>query len=218
MSHAGRLPIDLGLVDISFDEMMFWMYLPVSIPGSYDLVLPDNVQPFAPLIREAIDHDPSAFYLRYAYLTAKTLWVSDGYIGNRPGWHIDGYGTEDINFIWSDRAATEFMETDVILSDDCEQSLKQMSAMGVLRDATQEITRYPNKHLLRLDNQVIHRSPKNFQEGMRTFFKLSLSRDRYNLRGNSINHALPATHWPLLDREAVRNHPATAEADSVKYD
>lgn len=216
MTRAGSLPVDLGHYDLSPDEMMFWMYLPISVPHSYDIAVPHNLQAFKPLIHAVTAYDPSAFFLRYAYLTAKTLWVGDRYIGNRPGWHIDGYGTDDINFIWSDRAPTEFIETDVRLSDDCDVSLREMGSIGVVHRALKKIVTYPDKHLLRLDNTVIHRSPECFTPGMRTFFKLSLSKDRYNLKGNAINHLLPETHWPLVDREAVRNHPATAEADFVK--
>ncbi|WP_259384425.1 hypothetical protein, partial [Bacillus thuringiensis] len=58
----------------------------------------------------------------------------------------------------------------------------------------------------RLDQRVIHRSPVNFEAGMRTFVKVSISADRYDLEGNSINHLLP-DRWPLRPRQVERNHP-----------
>jgi hypothetical protein len=105
-----------------------------------------------------------------------------------------------------------------MLSDDCDESLRQMEKIGRFAEAYNHagMRTYPDKHLLRLDNKVIHRSPVGFEPGMRTFVKVSLSHDRYNLKGNSINHLLPQTHWPLVDRQEVRNHPATREADFSK--
>ena len=230
MPHvAGDPPEDLGLFDISPTEMMFWMYLPISIPEDgkgpeqgkgYHYLLPPNLKQFAPIIHAcAFDAGP-AFRDRYVYLTAKTLWIEGGYIGNRPGWHIDGYGTDDLNYIWSDRAPTEFLinQRGWSLSEDCDESLEQMEkiAQQVLDYNPDGAVTYSNKHLLRLDNTVIHRSPVGFEAGMRTFVKVSLSRDQYNLLGNSINHDLPSTHWPLVDRRMVRNHPTYRNSDSYK--
>lgn len=208
MSIAGHLPTDLGLIDISPSEMMFWMYLPISVPGESFYHLPANLRQFAEIVTAVKEAEPEAFYARYAYLTVKTLWVGGDYIGNRPGWHIDGYGTDDLNFIWSDRAPTDFIQAMRNLSDDCDLSLKQMEIMGGVAELLGAIVQYPDKHLLRLDNTVIHRSPVGCEPGMRTFVKVSLSKDQYNLKGNSVNHLLPSTHWPLVERETPRNHPA----------
>lgn len=208
MSFAGNLPKDLGLIDISPTEMMFWMYLPISIPGSSTYRLPTNLHVFGEIVSAAKEADPDAFHERYVYLTAKTLWVGGEYIGNRPGWHIDGYGTDDLNFIWADRAPTDFMFARRTLSDDCDESLAEMAAMGPVAETLGAITQYPDKHLLRLDNTVIHRSPVGFAPGMRSFVKVSLSHDRYNLKGNAVNPLLPETKWALVDRQETRNHPA----------
>lgn len=213
MSRAGNLPKDLGFIDLPVGEMMFWMYLPISLSGSHIFVLPKNLQHLAPLVKAVQRDDPSAFFLRYVYLTAKTLWIEGDYVGNRPGWHIDGYGTNDVNYIWSDRAPTEFLTSQQgwYLSDDCDKSLCQMAEIGRRALPSGDRGRrvaYPDRHLLRLDNTVIHRSPVEFEPGVRSFVKVSLSHDRYNLRGNSINHDLPDTHWPLVERRTERNHPA----------
>lgn len=218
MSVAGYLPEDLGLIDLSPTEMMFWMYLPISLPGSRTYHLPDNLRQFAEIVSAVKEHEPERFMASYAYITAKTLWVGGAYIGNRPGWHIDGYGTEDVNYIWADRAPTEFIGTGGPcwnLSDDCDESLAEMEriARSALCLYDIPIRTYPDKHLLRLDNTIIHRSPVEFAPGMRSFVKVSLSTDEYNLLGNSRNHLLPDTHWPLVDRQIIRNHPATRNAD-----
>lgn len=197
---------------MDFDEMKFWMYLPISLAGSDHYTLPANVREFSTLIEVCRAYDHAMFKERYAYLTAKTLWVERGYIGNRPGWHTDGFGTDDINFIWSSRAPTEFFNVEPVveISDDCTKSMDEMEKMFSLADWRQPhcpLTTYPDKHLLRLDPTVMHRSPVHVQPGMRTFFKLSLSHDRYNLKGNAVNHLLPGSDWPLVDRDEKRNHP-----------
>lgn len=200
----GALPRDLGLVDISPVEMMFWLYCPIKTPGG-PVVMPANLEQFAPIVNAARAADPNDFAAGYVYLTAKTLWVTPGNIGNRPGWHSDGFGTDDLNYIWHDRAPTEFIEGDFDLPTDCAASMVQMA----LEATSRPIVTYPDKHLLRLDQRVIHRSPTAYAEGMRTFVKVSISRDRYDLAGNSINHDLGEA-WPLLPRKAERNHPASA--------
>jgi hypothetical protein len=201
----GNLPEDLGEVELDPVEMMFWMYCPISTPGMGSSVeLPDNLVQFAPIIERIVSYDYDEWSDNYVYLTAKTLWVSGDYIGNRPGWHADGFGTRDINYVWYDRAPTEFLEDDFTLPADCTDAMAIMES----RAASLPSTFYPSKHLLRLDQSVIHRCPVGFDAGMRTFVKVSLSADRYDLEGNSINHRL-AERWALKPRQAERNHPST---------
>jgi hypothetical protein len=71
------------------------------------------------------------------------------------------------------------------------------------------IVTYPDKHLLRLDESVIHRVAENFTSGMRTFVKVSVSEHRYDLEGNSVNHTFPS--WTYAPRGVERNH-TTSEA------
>lgn len=201
----GALPEDMGLLDLSPVEMMFWMYCPVRTPGSH-FVIPPNLERFKPILLAAFNSEASGDSDRYVYLTAKTLWVGGDNIGNRPGWHSDGFGTDDINYIWYDRAPTEFIEDSFTLPGDCEDAMVAMT----VRAAARPLVTYPDKHLLRLTPSCIHRSPVRFAEGMRTFVKVSISTERYNLEGNSINHGL-IEHWPLVPREAVRNHPVRAD-------
>lgn len=202
----GNLPEDLGFVSLSPVEMMCWMYLPISTPGE-PLTLPPNLEQFRPIIARVAERERERFQSEYVYLTAKTLWVSGDYIGNRPGWHSDGFGTDDLNFIWYDRAPTEFIEGSFTLPDGCDDAMMLMADMAK-HCAT---VTYPDKHLLRLTPAVVHRSPVAFAPGMRTFVKVSISPDRYNLEGNSINHGLHE-RWPLLPRALERNHPAKTPA------
>lgn len=197
----GKLPDDLGLIDISPVEMMFWLYCPISTP-ELATVLPDNLVQFRPIVDAVISDDPDRYCDSYVYLTAKTLFVSGDYIGNRPGWHSDGFGTDDVNYVWADRAPTVFIEGAFGLPDDCDDAMKMMEALAMQTPHVH----FNDKHLLKLTPEVIHRSPVNFAPGMRTFVKVSVSRHRYNLIGNSANHGLAET-WPLLPRLPERNHP-----------
>lgn len=200
----GALPEDLGEIDLSPVEMMCWLYCPIATPRE-GMKLPPNLRQFAPIVTAACAREGIRYFDRYVYLTAKTLWVTSDNPGNRPGWHSDGFGTDDVNYVWYDRAPTEFYEVPggMDLPDDCETSMRLMEAQAEHRP----IVTYPDKHLLRLTPAVIHRTPVAFEAGMRTFVKVSISTERYNLEGNSINHGLEE-RWPLLPRFTERNHPA----------
>ena len=39
----------------------------------------------------------------YMYLTVKRQYQSKSKLFNRPGYHSDGFLTDDINYIWSDK-------------------------------------------------------------------------------------------------------------------
>jgi hypothetical protein len=152
-------------------------------------------------VEAVLEREGEALDDQYVYLTAKTLWVS-GDNANRPGWHSDGFGADDRNYVWYDRAPTEFMADSFTLPDDCADSMAIMEQ----RAAHAEILTYPVKHLLRLTPSVIHRAPVGVAPGLRTFVKVSISPHRYNLAGNSVNHAL-GERWALLPRLPERNHP-----------
>lgn len=211
----GMLPEDLGLIDINPTEMLFHMYMPVSLPGSSKIHLPDHLKVFADLIILAKTRDPQRFHDEHVYLTAKTLWVSGEFIGNRPGWHSDGFGTDDLNYIWADRAPTVFLHDEVFNEGivfngyDCNSFYSMCNELGEeadMWDTAWKTKTFNDKHLLRLDPSVIHRSPINFEEGMRSFAKVSISKDIYNLKGNATNHLLN-TGWVMQERNKERNHP-----------
>lgn len=198
----GELPEDIGRIDISPVEMMCWMYCPISTPAEIECI-PQNLMQFGPILDAVYQRDPSVYDASYVYLTAKTLWVSGECVGNRPGWHSDGFGSNDVNYIWYDREPTQFLADHFQLSDDCENAMQEMAERASL---TTDYVTFPDKHLLRLTPAVIHRVAPSMAPGMRTFVKVSLSPDRYNLQGNSINHGLRES-WPMLPRNAERNHP-----------
>jgi hypothetical protein len=212
MVKYGARPANLGLVDLNPTEMMFWLYCPVKIPGRFPVNLPPNLQQYISMFVEVYKAvGQPRWDDSYVYITAKTLWVTGDNPGNRPGWHSDGFMTDDLNFIWSDTNGTLFWEPDnlVDFSQDHVSSLAEMEAAAE-PDKDHQHT-YDDKHLLLLDQRVIHRVADVTKPGMRTFVKISLSSSRYNLVGNSINHAL-GLDWEYVKRGEERNDPIGSAA------
>lgn len=208
MDKYGAPPIDLGRNDLSPVEMMFWLYCPIKMADDSQLVIPDNLQQFLPLIETARDNCLGRWRSNYVYISAKRLFVSPENPMNRPGWHSDGFMTDDLNYVWSDRDGTFFWEPKRLVSfiQDHTASLPEMEAAA----EQGPVVVYPDKHFLRLDETVIHRVADLAEPHMRSFVKISVSRHRYNLVGNSINHRLP-NNWGFAPRSEHRNHPVAAE-------
>jgi hypothetical protein len=162
--------------------------------------IPKNLEWYRPLVN-AIPMFESTSSWNYVYLTAKHLYVTPENLGNRPGWHSEGFGSNDINYIWSDSYPTEFCVQPFDLSDHHELSMIQMSVQANITN----IKTYGEKTLLRLDPSVIHRVPENASSGYRTFVKISCSDSKYNLKGNAHNYLFDYD-WEMFERDDSRNH------------
>lgn len=203
----GTRPEDLGLIDLSPEEMMFWLYCPIRVPGMlHPFILPGNLVQYKPLVRAVMQDCSDQWEDSYVYITAKTLWVNSESPGNRPGWHSDGFLTDDLNYIWCDANPTTFFDDGKLhsFSADHNASLGEMDSLCEATDANQFTL--PVKHLLKLDQRVLHKVTTNINPGVRTFVKISVSRHKYALRGNSINHELVLA-WDYQERKAERNCP-----------
>ena len=208
MKYGGKPEI---ITDINIDckEMMFYMYLPIKFPNS-EILVPERLKVFNQLIQEVLIREGTNLNDKYVYLTAKHIFASPDNVGNRAGYHSDGFGTPDINYIWTYIHSTVFCIQDFNLSTDCALSMHQMEHQA---DKDNEVT-YPVNTLLRLDEGVIHRTPNIRLGCMRTFVKISISKEKYNLVGNSHNYLLDYD-WEMFDRGKVRNHPISSEKDSI---
>lgn len=188
----GNLPRDLGLVNLSPDEMMAWLYCPIKRPGAIIVTIPENLTQYMPIINAVVsDIDPDTWTDSYVYITAKTLFVSPENPGNRPGWHSDGFLTDDLNYIWADANPTVFWYPETgkaSFAADHQLSIPEMD--GLCEHDTAGHVTYPLKHLLKLDQTVLHKVAPVTTPGMRTFVKVSVSKHVYALKGNSINHRL----------------------------
>jgi hypothetical protein len=189
-------PVNLGTHSLlSTPELMFVQYMPVRMPGT-DVRIPPNLQCFKPLV------DVSGYYEdEYVYLTAKHIFVTPDNPGNRPGWHIDGYGTTDINLIWYSSMPTEFCVQDFNLWEDHEGAMRDMEQQA----KPENIKTYPPGSLLILTNKIVHRTAECKEGHYRTFVKISLSKDQYNLKGNAHNYLFDYS-WNMVERGETRNH------------
>ncbi len=201
----GKAPKVIGFVHLNPVEMMFYLYLPIKMSGSDDVRIPERLQYLKPVIDSVVQDSREAlpdFSDHYIFLTAKTLYVEPGASGNRPGWHADGYGSNgDLSYLWHNMNPTEFAEQTFhdVPDDDIESMLEMERQIDY--DA---IRTYADCTLLRLDESVVHRVNPEVTKGIRTFIKVSVSRHRYNLAGNSHNYLFDYD-WPLTNRGDIRN-------------
>ncbi len=201
----GNAPVNLGPHDLETGEMMFYLYLPVKMAGSMEFKVPERLFFINDILKtvndDCVDNLPD--YLdHYVYATVKTLWVEGGFSGNRPGWHADGYGSGgDLNYIWYDMNPTEFAIQDFHdISDNDFQSMIDMEN----QIDYDKIVVYPCNHLLKIDESVVHRVNPIINKGVRTFIKISVSKHKFNLKGNARNYLFDYD-WNLHNRQELRN-------------
>lgn len=194
------LPKPMGQFSIECPEFVFHLYMPIKMRHNDDLRIPPHLSCFGPLVEAVMRLGVRSE--DFVYLTVKRMHVPRGGDANRPGWHIDGYGSDDKNFIWSDSLPTEFVSGHFSLSNDHEASLMEMGAQA----SGLPIITYPENTLLALDATNIHRVAVCHADHVRTFCKISVSGERYNLVGNAHNY-LFGYDWPMMARTAERNHP-----------
>ena len=197
------MPQQLGIMKLNCPEMMFVQYMPISMKYNGEFRIPENMLWIAPIIR-AISGPigpQEPFYHDYVYVTVKHMYQS-GDSFNRSGLHIDGYGTDDINFVWSDSSPTEFFVQDFELSEGHNLSMRQMEKQA--RNQNRVI--FPKNSLLMLDNTMVHRVNLNQDEGFRTFVKISISKNKYALKGNAHNYLFDYD-WEMTERKPTRNCP-----------
>jgi len=197
------------------EEMFFYQYLPIRmVDKGSAILLPKQLEFLRDLVNEAAkdfinEFGSEEYYKSYMYLTVKRLYVSTGRNLNREGWHSDGFGTNDINYIWCDSVPTEYFE-DILyfVPTECSEALEYFDNLGKLFSQSCMTDKINTNALYRLDETVIH--SVGYYIGnpiIRTFVKVSFSRDKYNLKGNSHNYLFDYK-WEMKDRELERNHPS----------
>lgn len=202
-SYGGTVELnDSILMDTSDLEMCFVQYLPVRIPmQKSSIAIPRNLEAYTGIVQSALMRETlRGNRWSYVYLTVKRMYG----VCNREGWHCDGFGTDDVNYIWFDSHPTEFYTGPKITLPHSHRN--SMLKMSELLYGTNKIDTMPVNCLIRLDQSVIHRVNSSPFSGLRTFVKVSLSDSKYNLKGNAHNHLLDYD-WDMVDREVSRNHP-----------
>lgn len=205
----GAPPIYIGRFDISLPEVMYYLYLPVKMQGSL-VRLPANVHCCAEIIDRAIIAAPRTY--KFVYLSARKGWATPDNPLNRPGWHTDGFGTDDMNFVWWSGPGTRFaIQKFYCIANDDTRSLMQFGEQVDYNS----VTSYAAKSLFMIDPFVVHATPVIEHPGcVRQYVKVSLSDHRYNLENNSHNYLFDYD-WPMHSREMSRNTPAGAQEDAM---
>jgi hypothetical protein len=212
----GELPVSLGTYHVACKEMMFYQYLPVKLSGQVAVETEQRLSCFDSLLDIALQDFHETFgsdaYLNtYVYITAKRLFNLPGRPYNRPGYHSDGFMTDDINYIWSDCLGTIFNDSRFMITPDDQLSLIEMEQQALSANER----RYPDGSLLRLNQYCIHKVQDITAPNLRTFVKISFSRDKYDLEGNSHNYNLDY-HWDMKPRRAERNIPQSSITNNGK--
>lgn len=208
---AGGSPQDLGEFDIKYDEQCFTMYLPIYMNDTF--AVPDRFQNFIPLM-QAVVADYKKPY-KYIYLTVKNNYAKANQHQNREGVHVDGYLTDDENYVFVSGEPTEYIEVPEFNSNpDDAESLKDFEDIWQQDKKHNKILLMKPNHLYKLD-KTLHASPIIKKNHVRLFVKISFSNNKFNLKGNAHNY-LFNYNWEMYDRGLIRNNPTTSNKDSVE--
>jgi hypothetical protein len=208
MPNCNEAPELISAFDHSHfeSEMMNYLYFPIFIRslGMKDISIEPRMRRYRKMIECAMEHDRSLRDRQtdYVYLTAKTVVVGPTVSGNRPGWHCDGYGTDDTNYIWCDSSPTIYNKCNKFndISEEHATALKQLQKIA--EENSDDIYDLGTNALVLLTDKVVHHTPKVWIPGVRSFVKISFSDLQFNLKGNSRNYALDYD-WALHDREVT---------------
>jgi hypothetical protein len=215
---AGGSPVLIARVlrTVEFEEAITCLYMPLRIERSRDIAegVGDRLLPFLGLADIAEkDCDLTFGRKKYAYITVRRDLVMPGWHQNRPGAHVDGFLTDDVNYTYTVGECTKWIDVPVRPAP-----ANHAAALRVFehwRDRYERQSRpclMQSGHLWRLDTTV-HWSPTITEAHVRLFVKFSFSDSRFNLKGNAHNHLL-GYDWEMFDRAEVRNHPTASESDS----
>jgi hypothetical protein len=205
----GKLPISLGAIECDLKEVMYYLYLPVRM-GNSAVLLPGNIECVRPLIERAENYcQKYGRRYHYCYVSARKGWATPDNPLNRPGWHADGFGTDDLNFVWWAGPGTRFAHQPFDnISNDHVESIRQFQEQV----KPENIVTFPDRSLYVIDPSIVHATPQIEPPGCwRQYIKVSMSDERYNLENNSHNYMFTYS-WPMHGRETYRNDPHRANA------
>lgn len=198
----GQLPVYLGTITFSLPEVMYYLYLPIKMKDYREIRMPENLQVCRGMVDKCLAYAEERDY-DYVYISARKGYATPDNPLNRPGWHCDGFGTDDLNFVWWDGPSTRFahQQFEGIVSDH-NRSLKQFDEQV---DPKRVVT-FPEHGIYAIDPSVVHATPVIEPPGcMRQYVKVSMSDHQYNLENNSHNY-LFNYQWPMYSRTSDRNN------------
>ena len=208
MKIYGKMPEVISEEVVKNDSTMMCLYMPIKLSDSLDMRIPDQFLWVTNLLYEIFVRDMCVSDQRskYIYLTVKSGWVSGDHTMQRPGFHTDGFMTDDINYLWSDNNPTQFIGGCIMgVPEDHEESLEYFDS--ILEGTGLEPKEYPNNTLLKLNDRVIHRARPVMTPGFRNFVKITVSGHQYRLKGNTVNPMLDSGWINDVERKISRNCP-----------
>ena len=203
-----ELPKLIGHHIIDCKEMLFYQYLLIKLAGQHEITSEKRLNCFDDIIGQVCcdyigEYGLDNYVNSNVYITAKHMYQHPGCSYNREGWHSDGFMTDDVNYIWSNNNGFTYNKGEFNLTQCHTKSMQEMKDQ-----ATSELNIVAgDNELYRMDQYVIHRVSEVLQPCMRTFLKISISKDKYNLIGNSKNYMLNYD-WEMKPRQTERNHPS----------
>lgn len=204
-----RPPCVVANYDTNNLEFCNIVYMCIKEAGFSDYQIPENMRGLVEQVLSDIHHlSPNLIkeeLEKYCYITIKKMFVQPNTTGNREGWHIDGFKSDQENFIWSD---SDSLPTEVSigvfnLTHDHQISIDEMMIQSTNNCSLQL---KPNC-LYYLDRECVHRATANKTENtvLRTFIKVTFSKELFNCLGNAWNYKLPHIK-PNKTRLDSRNH------------
>lgn len=185
------------------------VYMCIKQAGSSEYQVPDHLRALVDeLLGKVYALKPSLYeddWTKYCYLTVKRQYIQPHSVPNRYGWHIDGFKSDQDNFIWCDTIPTEVSVGQFDLTDDHEISLEEMQEQA---QAERHFCHSLHTHTLYLlDQECVHNVTMNKlnKAVLRTFIKITFSKELFNCFGNAWNYKLPHIK-PTTPRKEIRNH------------
>lgn len=195
--------------DVESLEFCNIVYMCIKQAGSSEYSIPDNLKELVDsVISDIYTLSPELYdndWTKYCYLTVKKMYVQPNSYGNREGFHIDGFLSDQENFIWSDceGTPTEVSIGKFELSNSHETSLTEMMVQASY-NFTEQLKPF---NLYDMNQSIVHRPTKNLNSEavLRTFIKVTYSKELFNCVGNAWNYKLPHIK-PTVKRNQSRNH------------
>lgn len=200
------IPLELNTSNMEFSNIV---YMCIKQANNSEYHIPDNLEYIVNRVISSIYRSSDYLYQndwKYnCYLTIKHSYVSPQSTDNRPGWHIDGFKSDQHNFIWFDSIQTEVCAGIFDLTNDHDISLEEMHIQSIENDKF--IHTLTKNTLYEMDHNCVHRPSYNKTDKaiLRTFIKITYSTEMFNCIGNAWNYKLPHIRYNKT-RNEIRNH------------
>ena len=206
-NRYGQLPKVVDYIEVINKEMLFYQDMPVKMIGDTECKMEKRLFAYYEILSNSVQNFIETYGMqeyknRYVYISAKYLFQKKQEPFNRPGWHADGFMSDDVTYIWSDKNPTIFNFSEFTLTQHHLKSILEMNEQA----KEENNMAYNENTLVRIDQYNIHKVADVTEDGMRAFVKISFSKDKYDLIGNSHNYELDY-NWEMKERSIQRNIP-----------